>query len=73
MMIERITGGENVTRVQGHHPKKGQHVRDAQHEGVFKVVFVKALTQTANIGSLDGTGHVLPNAPWTALKAAGKE
>jgi hypothetical protein len=48
-------------------------VRDAQHEGVFEVVFVNALMQTANIRLLDGTGHVVPNVPWTALKAAGKE
>jgi hypothetical protein len=54
-------------------PKKGEHVRDAQYEGVFEVVFVNALMQTANIRLLDGTGHVVPNVPWTALKAAGKE
>ena len=54
-------------------PKNGQHVGSAQHEGVFEVVFVNALMQTANIRLLDGTGHVVPNVPWTALKAAGKE
>jgi hypothetical protein len=54
-------------------PKKGEHVRDAQHEGVFEVVFVNSLMQTVNIRLLDGTGHVVPNVPWTALKAAGKE
>jgi hypothetical protein len=54
-------------------PKKGEHVRDAQHEGVFEVVFVNALMQTANIRLLDGTGHVVPNVPWTGLKVAGKE
>jgi hypothetical protein len=53
-------------------PKKGEHVRDTQREGVFEVVFVNALMQTANIRLLDGTGHVVPNVPWTALKAAGK-
>jgi hypothetical protein len=54
-------------------PKKGEHVRDTKHEGVFEVVFVNALMQTANIRLLDGTGHVVPNVPWTALKAVGKE
>jgi hypothetical protein len=54
-------------------PKKGEHVRDTQREGVFEVVFVNALMQTVNIRLLDGTGHVVPNVPWTALKAAGKE
>jgi hypothetical protein len=53
-------------------PKKGEHVRDTQQEGVFEVVFVNALMQTANIRLLDGTGPVVPNVPWTALRAAGK-
>ena len=54
-------------------PKVGDTVRSSQSEGVFEVVFVNALMQTANIRLLDGTGHVVPNVPWTALKAAGKE
>jgi hypothetical protein len=54
-------------------PKKGEHVRDAQHEGVFEVVFVNAPMQTANIRLLDGSGHVVPNVPWTALKTLDKE
>lgn len=54
-------------------PKKGEHVSDSQHEGVFEVVFVNALMQTANIRVLDRTGHVVPNVPWTALIAAGKK
>jgi hypothetical protein len=48
-------------------PKIGDHVSDAQHEGVFEVVFVNALMQTANIRLVDGTAHVVPNVPWTAL------
>ena len=54
-------------------PKKGEHVRDAQHEGVFEVVFVNALMQTANIRLVDGSGHVVPNVPWTALNVSGQE
>ena len=53
-------------------PKNGQKVRSSQHEGIFEIVFVNALMQTANIRLLDGTGHVVPNVPWTALKAARK-
>jgi hypothetical protein len=53
-------------------PKKGEHVRSTQHEGVFEVVFVNALMQTANIRLLDGTGPVVPNVPWTALKVLDK-
>ena len=54
-------------------PKNGQHVRSTQHEGVFEVVFVNALMQTANIRLVDGGGHVVPNVPWTALKVLDKK
>ena len=54
-------------------PKTGQHVTSTQHEGVFEVVFVNALLQTANIRLVDGSGHVVPNVPWTALKALDKK
>jgi hypothetical protein len=50
-------------------PKIGEHVRSAQHEGVFEVLSVNALMQTANIRLVDGTGHVVPNVPWTMLTA----
>jgi hypothetical protein len=53
-------------------PKIGEHVSDAQHEGVFEVVFVNSLMQTANIRLIDGTAHVVPNVPWTALTHAAK-
>jgi hypothetical protein len=49
-------------------PKNGEHVSSAQHEGVFEVVFVNSLMQTANIRLVDGSGHVVPNVPWTSLK-----
>ncbi len=38
-----------------------------QHEGVFEIVFVNSLMQTADIRPIDGIGHVVPNVPWTAL------
>lgn len=52
---------------EGTAPKKDERVTAIGHEGVFEVVFVNALMQTANIRLLDGTGHVIPNVPWTAL------
>jgi hypothetical protein len=54
-------------------PKQGDRVSAAQHEGVFEVVGVNALMQTANIRLVDGSGHVVPNVPWTALKFLGKK
>ena len=54
-------------------PKNGQHVLDTQHQGVFEVVFVNALMQTANIRLVDGSGHVVPNVPWTALNVLDKK
>lgn len=54
-------------------PKNGEHVSSTQHQGVFEVVFVNALMQTANIRLVDGSGHVIPNAPWTELKALPKK
>jgi hypothetical protein len=37
------------------------------------VVFVNTRMQTANIRLIDGTGHVIPNVPWTALTLAPKK
>jgi hypothetical protein len=53
-------------------PKRGDHVGSTTHEGVFEVVGVNSLMQTANIRAVDGSGPVIPNVPWTALKPAGK-
>jgi len=54
-------------------PKIGEHVKTTQQEGVFEVVGVNSLMQTANIRLVDGTGHVVPNVPWTELRPAGKK
>jgi hypothetical protein len=54
-------------------PKNGEHVPSSQHEGVFEVVFVNSLMQTANIRLIDGSGHVVPNVPWTALTVLPKK
>jgi hypothetical protein len=54
-------------------PKNGQRVRSAQHEGIFEIVFVNSLMQTANIRLIDGTAHVVPNIPWTVLTPTDKK
>jgi hypothetical protein len=54
-------------------PKQGDRVGSTQYEGVFEVVGVNALMQTANIRLADGSGHVIPNVPWTALKLLNKK
>lgn len=54
-------------------PKQGEHVSTSQQEGIFEVVGVNALMQTANIRLVDGSGHVVPNVSWTALKPVSKK
>jgi len=54
-------------------PKRGDRVGSSNHEGIFEVVAVNALMQAANIRAVDGSGPVIPNVPWTALKAVGKK
>jgi hypothetical protein len=53
-------------------PKSGDRVRSTTHEGVFEVVGVNSLMQTANIRAVDGSGPVIANVPWTALTRASK-
>ena len=53
-------------------PKVGDRVSSNQHEGIFEVVAVNALMQTANIRWLDASGPIIPNVPWTGLKALKK-
>jgi hypothetical protein len=54
-------------------PKNGQRVQSSEHQGVFEIVGVNALMQTANIRLVDGSGHVIPNVPWTSLKVLEKK
>lgn len=54
-------------------PKQNEHVTTTEQPGVFEVVFVNTLMQTANIRLIDGTAHVVPNVPWTALTPAAKK
>jgi Holliday junction resolvasome RuvABC DNA-binding subunit len=54
-----------------HLPGVGQKTaqRLAFHlEGVFEVVDINSLMQTANVKSPDGQGHVTRNVSWTSLK-----
>jgi hypothetical protein len=45
----------------------------AQQEGVFEVVDINSLMQTANVKSTDGQGHVTRNVSWTSLKFLDKK
>lgn len=54
-------------------PKQGDRVSSTQHQGVFEVVGVNALMQTANVRLADGSGPVIPNLPWNTLKVLGKK
>jgi len=54
-------------------PKNGDRVSAAEREGIFEVVGVNSLMQTANIRSVDGTGPVIPNVPWTMLTSVGRK
>ena len=57
----------------GDTPKRGDRVGATQYQGVFEVVAVNAPMQTANIRLADGSGHLVPNVPWTDLKALDKK
>jgi len=53
-------------------PKLRDRVTSTENQGVFEVVGVNALMQTANIRLADGSGPVIPNVPWTTLKLSKK-
>jgi hypothetical protein len=54
-------------------PKRGDRVGIAQQEGVFEVVDINSLMQTAILKSTDGQGHVTRNVSWTSLKFLDKK
>ena len=54
-------------------PKRGERVAIAQQEGVFEIVEINSLMQTANLKSTDGLGHITRNVPWTSLKLVDKK
>ena len=49
-------------------PKIGNRVGIDGQSGLYEVVDVNTLMQTANLKSTDGLGHITRNVPWTALK-----
>ena len=57
-----------IAEYKGTIPKTGDHVGVAGQEGVFEVVDINLLMQTANLKSTDEQGHVTRNVPWTSLK-----
>ena len=52
-------------------PKKGDRVGMVERSGVFEVVDVNELMQTADLKSTDEQGHVARHVPWTSLKYQG--
>ncbi len=62
-----------IAEYSGTIPKRGDRVGIAQQEGVFEVVDINSLMQTANVKSTDGQGHVTRNLSWTSLKFLDKK
>ena len=62
-----------IAEYSGTIPKRGDGVGIAQQEGVFEVVDINSLMQTANVKSTDGQGHVTRNVSWTSLKFLDKK
>ncbi len=62
-----------IAEYSGTIPKRGDRVGIAQREGVFEVVDINSLMQTANVKSTDGQGHVTRNVSWTSLKFLDKK
>jgi len=57
-----------IAEYTGTIPKRGDRVGTAQQEGVFEVVDINSLMQTAHLKSTDGYGHITRNVPWPSLK-----
>jgi hypothetical protein len=68
-----VQGGEMATASKVTVPKQGDRVSITHQEGVFEVVGFNVLMQTANIRLVDGSGHVIPNVTWAALKVLDKK
>ena len=62
-----------IAEYKGTVPKRGDHVRADQQEGIFEVSDINSLMQTANLKSTDGQGHITRNVPWTSLKPVEKK
>ena len=57
-----------IAEYTGTIPKRSDLVGMAEQEGVFEVVDINSLMQTANLKSTDGQGCITRNVPWTSLK-----
>ena len=57
-----------TSEYRGTVPKIGNHVEMVGQSGLFEVVDINTLMQTANLKATDGQGHVTRNVPWTSLK-----
>jgi hypothetical protein len=57
-----------ISEYTGTIPKRGDHVGMAGQEGVFEVVDINSLMQTANLKLMDGQGHITRGVPWTSLR-----
>jgi hypothetical protein len=52
-------------------PKIGDCVGRVEQSGLFEVVDVNMLMQTASLKGTDGQDHVTRYVPWTSLKIQG--
>jgi hypothetical protein len=57
-----------IAEYTGTIPKRGDRVGMSGQEGVFEVVDINSLMQTANLKLTDGQGHITRDVPWTSLK-----
>ena len=55
----------------GTFPKIGDCVERVEESGLFEVVDVNLLMETANLKATDGQGHVTRYVPWSSLKIQG--
>jgi hypothetical protein len=60
-----------AAKYSGTVPKIGNRVGIDGQSGLFEVVDVNTLMQTANLKATDGQGHVTRVVPWTSLKFQG--
>jgi hypothetical protein len=69
MHLGAINRGDHMSaEYRGAVPKRGDRVGMAEQSGLFEVVDINTLMQTANLKSTDGQGHITWNVPWPSLK-----
>jgi hypothetical protein len=69
--IERKGEDHMATEPTSTVPKIGNRVGMEGQSGLFEVVDVNTLMQTANLRATDGQGHVIRNVPWASMKLQG--